>query len=242
MPGQQEELERIGGQYLKPTPDRRVDQKFLDCVADFVISRLSGQRVLELGVGDQVWTPKLLARFPDVTSVDGSAGLLAAMEKKVGSGRWTPVVSMFEDYRPDRRFDLALATYVLEHVDDPAQIVGLARTAWLKPGGRLAIVVPHALSLHRRLAVKLGLAASPAQLGEADRRIGHKWCFTWFEMEKLLLDAGFRVLEKRGLITKALPNSLLVSCSDEQLRGLAELGLDLPIDYAGAIFFLAETK
>ena len=42
----------IHEEYLKPTPDRKVDQKLLELVSDYVIPRLRGERILELGVGD----------------------------------------------------------------------------------------------------------------------------------------------------------------------------------------------
>ncbi len=240
------ELEQIKDEYLNPTADRGVDQKILDFVSDFVISRLNGDRILELGVGDRIWTPKLVNKFTDVTSIDGSSGLLTAMQEKFAGkleGKcWTPVCSLFEDYQPDQPFDTVLATFVLEHVDNPGLILQMARQNWLKPGGRLAVVVPHALSLHRRLAVKMGIASYPGELGETDRRIGHKHSFTCYEMEKLLVEAGFQIVEQKGMFAKVLPNSMLVSCSNEQLRGLFELGLDLPIEYSTTIYFLAETK
>lgn len=240
------ELEQINTEYLNPTKDRGVDQKILNMISDLVISGLSGESILELGVGDQIWTPKLLQKFADVTSIDGSSGLLAAMEAKLADKphgkRWTPVCSLFEDYQPDQPFDTVLATFVLEHVDNPSLILHLAYHNWLKPGGQLAVVVPHALSLHRRLAVKMGLASYPGELGETDRRIGHKYAFTCYKMEELIVEAGFEIIEQKGMFTKALPNNILVSCSDQQLRGLFELGLDLPIEYSATIYFLAQTK
>jgi 2-polyprenyl-3-methyl-5-hydroxy-6-metoxy-1,4-benzoquinol methylase len=238
------ELEQIETEYLNPTPDRDVDQKMVDLVSDEVISRLTGERILELGVGDQIWTPKLLDKFTDVTSIDASSGLLEAMAGKLANHsngqHWSSVCSFFEDYQPHKLFDTVLATFVLEHVDDPALIIHRAYQNWLKPKGKLAIVVPHALSLHRRLAVKLGIASYPGELGETDQRMGHKHCFTCYEMEKIIVGAGFKIIEQKGMFTKVLPNSMLVSCSDQQLRSLFELGMDLPIEYSATIYFLAE--
>lgn len=244
MTDRRKQLDMIRDEYLDPSPDRRVDQTILELVSDFVVCRLTGERILELGVGDQVWTPKLMNAFADVTTVDGSAELLAAMQEKLAGEpagrRWTPVLSLFEEYQPEQRFDTVLATYVLEHVDSPSLILELARRQWLREGGKLAVVVPNALSLHRRLAVKMGLASHPGELGDTDRRVQHKHCFTCYEMERLVVHAGFRILEKKGMFTKALPNSMLVQCSDEQLRGLFELGLELPVEYSAAICFFAE--
>jgi 2-polyprenyl-3-methyl-5-hydroxy-6-metoxy-1,4-benzoquinol methylase len=156
--------------------------------------------------------------------------------------RWTGIRTFFEDYVPEHRFDVVLATYVLEHVTDPALILRLAQTTWLEPGGVLAVAVPNGFSLHRRLAVKMGLASRPDELGEGDRRIGHKHCFTPDEMGQLLEDCGFEVTEQFGMITKALPNGLLAGCNDAQLKGLFQLGVDLPMEYSGAIGFIAKKK
>jgi 2-polyprenyl-3-methyl-5-hydroxy-6-metoxy-1,4-benzoquinol methylase len=234
------ELDTYQAEYADPSADRKVEQRIEHFVSDFVISKLSGERILELGVGDGIWTPKLVERFPQVTTVDGSRDLLAGMEERLRGRRWAPVCSLFEDYRPRQRFDTVVASYVLEHVDEPALIVSMARRSWLKEGGRLAVVVPHALSLHRRLGVKMGLVSHPAQLGESDWRIGHQRCFTCHELERMIVEGGFRILEQAGMFTKLFPNGMLVQCSDEQLRGMFELGRELPIEYSSAVFVLAQ--
>lgn len=218
------------------SPDREVDRVILGFVADYVIPRLPGKRVLELGLGDGVWTPKLAAAFPELVSVDGSWELV----NRAVEGGFYAVHSLFEDYTPALRFDTVIASYVLEHVDDPKVIVERARDVWLKPGGHLAVVVPHALSLHRRLAVRMGLSSHPGQLGPSDERMGHQRCFDCFEMERLLIDCGFSVRDRRGMFCKVLPNSMLAGCSGAQLRGMFELGLDLPIEYAASAYFLAQ--
>jgi trans-aconitate methyltransferase len=240
VPDAKAELDRNAVEYLEPSPDRAVDQKVIAMVADYVLPRLRGRRVLELGVGDRVWTPRLVDRFPHVTTVEGSSRLLRVMGRELAGKPWTPVCSLFEEYRPDEPFDTVVATGIFEHVADPPQLLGLVRQ-WLRPGGTLAVVVPHALSLHRRLAVKMGLSAFPGEFGETDRRLQHTHCFTCYDMERLLVEAGFRVREQKGLFCKSLPNGLLTRCSDQQLQGLFDLGLSLPIEYSAVLFFLAES-
>ena len=102
--------------------------------------------------------------------------------------------------------------------------------------------LPRALSLHRRLAVQMRLASCPDELGETDRRLGHKRVFRHDTMRNTLEQAGFEVIEQFGMICKALPNILLANCNDDQLRGLFELGCALPIEYSGAIGFIAKSK
>jgi trans-aconitate methyltransferase len=232
-----QELDLIKSEYLDPAPDRRVDQRLNEFVADYVIPRMGRGHALELGVGDFVWTPRLLEQFESVTTLDASKELIRAREAECDDPNWYTVETYFEDYVPESRFDVVFATYVLEHVDDVSAILDKAFEDWLKPGGRIATVVPHALSLHRRLGVAMGLFSDPGTLGDTDRRMGHKRVMTHLDMEELMQKAGFQIIEQQGMISKALPNSQLTSCSDEQLRGLFNLGLDLPIEYSGAIFF-----
>lgn len=228
-------------EYLQPTPDREVDRFFLSVIADWAIPRLPGQRLLELGAGDGIWTPKLVSAFSHVTTVDRSLVLLQALEAKLTrAANWTGVCATFEEYQPDSRFDTVVASYVFEHVESPWNLL-LRIHQWLRPGGTLALIVPNGLSLHRRLAVIMGLQPSPTELGPTDKRLEHRHAFTPAEIDVLLADGGFRTKCRLGLIAKTLPNALLVHCSPEQLRGLVLLGLELPIDLAGALFYLAET-
>ena len=229
-------LDKNVDEYLASPPDRQLDQKFLELFADNLAPKFAAKRLLELGVGDQVWTPRLCAHATEVVSLDGSAVLLQAMRDSLKASNWTPVHTMFEDYRPEQRFDGVVATFVLEHVHDPLRILKLAAEHWLLPGGHIHVAVPHALSLHRRLAVLMGLSTHAAELGSADRRMEHTFCFTVFEMEKLLVEAGFRVREKQGFTCKVLPNADMVHLREEQIKGLFWLGNELPIEYAGNIY------
>jgi trans-aconitate methyltransferase len=239
-PLQENYLDKLQDRYLQPTPDRQVDQRLMELLADTVIPRLHTRRLLELGVGDQIWTPRLCAAIPEVVTLDGSAQLLEAMRAKISSPGWTPVHTMFEDYLPEQRFDCVLATFIFEHVQDPLRILKLAAESWLVPGGTIHVAVPHALSLHRRLAVLMGLSSHVAELGPADARLEHTFCYTCFEMEKLLVEAGFRSVKKEGFNCKTLPNRYMEPLSDEQLRGLFWLGHELPIEYAATIYLQAQ--
>ncbi|MBV8091957.1 MAG: class I SAM-dependent methyltransferase [Acetobacteraceae bacterium] len=237
-------LDQNVDEYLNPIPERQLDQRICSIIAEYIIGRLEGPRILELGVGDQVYTPMLVQRFGDVTSVDGSGILLQRMATTLGSaaaGRWTPVLSYFEEYEPSVPFDNILATNILEHVEDPVVVLSRCRD-WLRPGGCAHIAVPNAGSLHRRLAVKMGLMQHVSQLGETDHRMGHKHCFSWIDLERYLVAAGFHIEHRQGLWAKLLPNAMLVNCSEAQLRGMVELGMELPIDYAAVTYMVARVR
>lgn len=86
----------------------------------------------------------------------------------------------------------------------------------------------------------MGLAKHPGELGEADRKLGHVHNFSHQEIRDNLEKGGFRIREMKGMLTKSLPNAYLHQCNDIQLKGLFDLGTELPIDYAALIYCLAE--
>lgn len=232
-----EELHNVQDAYLHHDDKKKVDVKILDYLSDLVIPILQGPRVLEMGAGDVIWTPKLVKAFPDVTTVDACEELLNSVKEKTKGYNWTPACCLFEEYCPTEKFDSVLATFVMEHVTDPLAVLSDIRKNWLKEDGRLLLTVPHALSLHRRLAVKMGMCPLPSTLGETDIQMGHKHCFTCYEMEALLVKAGFHVASKFGVLTKAVPYNTLKYCTDAQLKGLFDLGMELPIEYSSIIVF-----
>jgi 2-polyprenyl-3-methyl-5-hydroxy-6-metoxy-1,4-benzoquinol methylase len=227
--------------YLEPSPEKRVDRVFITQVTDLVLSHLPGKRALELGVGHQIWTPRLIERFEHVTTVEHSQLLLDELGSRMKASNWEPVCADFEEYRPAHAFDAILATYVLEHVTDPVKQLSVMR-GWLSEAGHIAIVVPNGLSLHRRLAVYMGISQQPQELSESDQQAGHFHCFRPDEMEAAVLESGYEVVHRAGMILKALPNAVLMHCTDEQLKGLFRLGLELPLEYSGALFYLIKPK
>ncbi|MBV8588701.1 MAG: hypothetical protein JO212_01305 [Acetobacteraceae bacterium] len=54
--------------------------------------------------------------------------------------------------------------------------------------------------------------------------------------------AGFHIEHRQGLWAKLLPNAMLVNCSEAQLRGMVELGMELPIDYAAVTYMVARVR
>jgi trans-aconitate methyltransferase len=232
------ELDRISGEYLARPPDREVDAVFTDAIAQHVLADLRGDIALELGLGDRVWTPRLLERFDRVVSVDGSPQLVEAAAAQISDPRWQGVVSYFEEFTPEVLVDVVVATGVLEHVDDPRLILGRARS-WLRPDGQLIVTVPNGGSLHRHLAVAMGLIDDPATLGDSDHRLGHQRVFTVDHLVGDIEASGFAVVHLEGLLAKTLPNALLVGCTDDQLRGLVQVGRLLPVELSGTLFVRA---
>jgi 2-polyprenyl-3-methyl-5-hydroxy-6-metoxy-1,4-benzoquinol methylase len=230
-------LEDVTPSYLNPENALAVDRRLVDLVADQVVKRLPQGSLLELGAGFGVWTEKLLrARQGHVTTVEGVPDLLQAVENKIDKmperPRWTPVLSMFEDFRPQKRFDVVLMSFVLDHLEDPGALLKLARESWMAPQGKLIVLVSNATSLHRRLAVLMGKAKHCGELGPGNHLMAHHYSFSVPEMERLVSESGFTLTGRAGLLCKLLPNAQLTSCSDEQLQAMVLLGAELPVEFA----------
>jgi 2-polyprenyl-3-methyl-5-hydroxy-6-metoxy-1,4-benzoquinol methylase len=228
-------LERIADEYRRPDPGRLVDRQFLAWTVDRLLDWVKGPEVLELGFGDDQWTEKILRRFGHSHVVDASERLLVQAQVKYGD-RITTYASLFEEFSPPKRFDSVVASYVLEHVEDPVEVMTRA-ASWLAPGGHVLVVVPHADSIHRRLAVAMGMQTRTDALGPTDRQMGHRRVYTIAAMERDIVAAGLKIHRRRGLLFKPLPQGMLTGFSAAMLEGFMKLGDEAPMEYAASIAF-----
>jgi len=228
-------LERIAREYQQPDHGRLVDRQFLDWTVERMLPWIHGPDVLELGFGDDQWTGKILERFGRSHVIDASRQLLTLAQEKYGP-RLVTYHSLFEEFSPDKAFDTIVASYVLEHVEDPVQIMSRA-AGWLKSNGHLLIVVPHADSLHRRLAVCMGLQRTTDALGQTDRQMGHRRVYTIARMEQNIREAGLAIVRRQGSLLKPLPQGMMTSFSRAMLEGFMKLGDQMPMEYSSSIAF-----
>jgi 2-polyprenyl-3-methyl-5-hydroxy-6-metoxy-1,4-benzoquinol methylase len=228
-------LERIAREYQQPDPGRMVDRRFLEWTVERMLPWVHGPDVLELGFGDDQWTDEILGRYGHSCIVDAASKLLDFARQKYGS-RVTCYHSLFEEFSPDRTFDTIVASFVLEHVEGPVQILTRAAT-WLKPGGHILIIVPHADSIHRRLAVCMGLQPTTDVLGPTDHQMGHRRVYTIARMEDDIRQAGLSVVRRQGALLKPLPQGMMCDFSARMLEGLMKLGDEMPMEYAANIAF-----
>lgn len=233
-------LEKISEEYLNPDQGRIVDKKLVSLVVNQVLPLIEGPEVLEMGFGDDEWTSRIIDKIGHSNVIDGSSALLNECNKKYKEKIQT-FESLFEYFKPEKTFDTIIASYILEHVDDPVLV--LKNTLeWLKPSGKLIAIVPHAGSLHRRLAVAMGLHQNLTDLGDTDRRMGHRRVYTLDTFEADILNAGYTIENKMGFNIKLFPQAMMKNVSDEMFRGLMNLSLQLPIEYSASIGYVCTYK
>jgi len=207
---------------------------------DILGQHFAGRTCLELGSSDGQGTQFLLDRFDSVAAVDGSPKALQDLTERFGTNSALRVIeSYFEDLALAERFDTVVAAHILEHVDDPTAVLDVARRH-LSDDGVLIADVPNALSLHRRLGVKLGMLKDETDLNEADRSIGHRRVYTpeafWADIER----SGFDIIHRGGIFLKVLSNERTEELFDATLQtGFLDLGADLP-ELAAEIYVVAQ--
>jgi 2-polyprenyl-3-methyl-5-hydroxy-6-metoxy-1,4-benzoquinol methylase len=197
-----------------------------------------GRSCLELGPAEGVMTAFLLEDFPSVTAVDSARELLDSIADHPALEK---VQSLFEEYEAGRQFDTVVLEHILEHVEDPAALLGRARR-WVAPGGRLIAGVPNGLSFHRLVAVKMGLLPSPTSLNDRDRALGHRRVYTPESFRREVEEAGLRVLQEGGVFFKPLSNHQIQDQWNEtMLEGFFLLGQDFPRN-AAELFVVCEPE
>jgi SAM-dependent methyltransferase len=148
---------------------------------------LVADEVAEVGAGIGTFSERLLAAGVErLLLVEPDPELAAELERRFGGD---PRVELARESVPGsrsladagRRFGLVLCQNVLEHVADDAGAVRELAAA-LRPGGRLALLVP----------------AHPRLYGSLDRAYGHERRYGRERVERLIGDAGLELLELRS--------------------------------------------
>lgn len=184
------------------------------------------QPVLEMGYGEGTITEPLTQAGLAVEIVEGSAKLCESAKEKFGD-KVKVHCSYFEDFHPAVKYKTVLSLHVLEHVDNPGEVVK-KMYGWLEPSGQVIAVVPNSESLHRQLAVMMGLQERNESLSPRDKIVGHQRVLDISQLTTLFEDAGFRVTSVFGYFLKTVPNSMMTGWSPELIRALTRISSELP--------------
>ena len=194
--------------------------------------------ILEMGLGTGLTLHELVERHQlQIDVVEGSAALCEQARLRYGN-KIGVQQSFFETFHSDKKYHAILALHVLEHVDDPVQVLRNMRQA-LTPNGCLIALVPNALSLHRRLAVQMGLQPALDTLSDRDHLVGHQRVFTPNSLSQAFEQAGFTVEKTFGFGLKTLPYSMMESWSDDLIRACVQISPDLPSEQTANIGLIA---
>lgn len=200
---------------------------------------MKGNSILEMGPAEGVMTDLLVTLDMDLTVVEGAKGFCDDLKKRYPD--ITVEHNLFEDFKPQQKFDNIVLGHVLEHVEDPVDIIARAKN-WLSPEGRVLAAVPNSRSLHRQAAVIMGLLDFEEQLNEADKHHGHRRVYNPETYRRDFLAAGYDIEVFGGYWMKPVSNGQIeATWTKEMLDAFMALGERYP-DIAGEIYIIATAR
>ena len=193
-----EELERIASDYHSSTDTK---DKFIEDISQYSFCNWveenypSHLNVCEMGYGEGITAKILNAYFQNYHVIEGAPSLVEKAKNVI------PGISieqtLFEDYLPSDKFDTILALHVLEHVDNPIDVLNMMKK-WIKPDGEIIILVPNKNSIHRLLAMEMGLINNLDELSQRDHLVGHQRVYDFDWLKSDVNKAGFKVVREAG--------------------------------------------
>ncbi len=238
-----EQLDDIATRYHESNeiPDKSIEDALqVHTLGWFSEQLASADSVLEMGYGEGIVTEHLVTTGKRVTLVEGSSLLVEKVRSRYGE-RVRCVNALFEEFDADRSFDAVLASHVLEHVDDPGALLRRMRT-WVKPAGRILVVVPNSESIHRRLAVLMKLQPRLDSLGPRDHLVGHQRVYSLAGLLHDIGDAGFDTVDSRGFFFKPLPNSMMLGFSPELIDAMNQIATEMPPEWLANLAVVATPR
>ncbi len=209
-------------------PDKFIEELCQDYTLNWLFEKLGNSaKILELGYGDGIISHALAAKQLPFEIVEGSPRVIEGAQKALPEVQITQ--SLFETFKPAKVYDCILALHVLEHVDEPVELLQ-TMSSWLEPGGTIVIIVPNKNSLHRRLAVHMSLQSELDSLSPRDLMVGHQRVYSLQTLGADVEAAGFSVVETAGFFLKALPNSMMLEYDLKLIQAMNDISPDLPPD------------
>lgn len=213
-----------------------VNQKTVEYSYLLMKKFLKGNSILELGPGEGVMTDYLVNEVNDLTVVEGSKYLADNLKNKYPD--LNIVNCLFEEFKPNKKFDFIILGHVLEHVENSVEILKLVKT-WLNKDGQIFAAVPNSNSIHRQAAVLMGLLSNQKEKSALDIEYGHRRIYDINEFERDFSSAGLKVVNKGGYWLKPISNKQIEdSWTDEMINAFMLLGESYP-EIAAEIYIVA---
>lgn len=231
-------LKRVAGRY-NPS-GQEIEFNMINYRLDVMMPKIKGPKVLEMGCSTGVMTRRLVKKFPTLTVIDGSKKYIECVKNLVREKNAKFIVSLFEDFETDEKFNDIIMANALEHVKDPISVLKKAKN-WLRKDGRIHIIVPNAKSLHRRIGQKLGIIKNLDDFSKLDKKIGHRRVYTKESLKKDIAKAKLKTVYEKGIFLKPLSYSQMSNWDKKILDAFFEIGKELP-DYCSTIYFICKRK
>jgi len=212
-------------------PDTDFDARFTMATVRRIAERVApGDRVLELGCATGLMTAHLAGRGARVTGVDRSGAYLERARARLGDGAAFVGAGLtepgWEDLAGDG-YDHVLLCNLVHELPDPVDVLARA-AALLRPGGLVHLSLQNPDSIHRLVAVEMGLIADVREVSDRGRAFGTLGLHTAADLAALGAAAGLTVVAREGVMLKPLPNAMMAELPEDVLDGFERAARHLP--------------
>ncbi len=176
-------------------------------------------RVLEMGCATGLMTSVLATKDALIVGVDHSSAYIAkARERCPHCGFVCSDIASEGFYDDPNAWDHIVATNVIHELSDPGAFLRHCHTE-LRPDGLLHLASQNPHSIHRLVALEMGLINDLCEVSDRGQQWATLRLFTAVELEAMAVDAGFTLIEHQGIMLKPLPNDLMATLPDAVLEG-----------------------
>ncbi|MBK8611209.1 MAG: class I SAM-dependent methyltransferase [Chitinophagaceae bacterium] len=189
----------------------------------------AAKSMLELGLGHGYTTDIFSKHFSRYLVLDGSAAVIENFKNKYPECKAEIIETYFENFTTTERFDVINIGFILEHIDNPNQILTKFKE-YLAPNGKMFVTVPNAEVLNRRLGNLAGLLPDMTVLSENDYLLGHKRYYTVKTLTREIEDAGYKLERMEGIYLKPFTTQQIISLNFDKniIDALCKVGIDYP--------------
>jgi SAM-dependent methyltransferase len=239
---QLEAVEAAGHRYYY-TSGQEFDDINKQMVIDEIRRFIKPGRMLELGYINNIWTDALLEAGGSVDILEAASNHVEKARAHFKDNHQVKVFhTLFEDYRPEEKYDTILMSGVVKHIPDDLGFLKMARS-WLKPDGVVIACTQNSRSFHRRLGSYMGLELAPDVDNQRDKEVFNLHHYDRFKWRALFLEAGYEVDKVQGVFLKILSTEQMMHLGEKYdviqiMEGLKRLGEELQ-DYAWYLFLIA---
>jgi SAM-dependent methyltransferase len=187
------------------------------------------QSLLELGLGHGFTANIFSGNFSRHVILEGSGAVIENFRSRNPDYKADIVETYFEKYSTEEKFDVIVMGFILEHVDNPLEIIK-AYKRFLAPGGKMFLSVPNSEVLNRRLGHIAGLLDDMEALSQNDHLLGHKRYYSVKSLSAEIVSAGFKIEKIEGIYLKPFTTTQMISLNlnESILNALCEVGINYP--------------
>lgn len=205
------------------------NELMLNWYSQRLINYLKGKSVLELGLGHGYTAINFSKYIKDYLILDGSPEIINLFNNKYPNHNIEIIETYFEKFNSDRKFHNIVMGFILEHVDNPAQILQKYKD-YLIPGGSIFITVPNCETLNKRYGYEAGLLDDLYKLTSGDLALGHKHVFSVDKLKSLVTSQGYKIHKTEGIFLKPITTQQIkqLNLSKEILLSMFKVGINYP--------------